>query len=151
MLESILKKVIAGIYAVLVVVGTAQVVSRYAFGFSLSWSEELIRYAFFWSIMLTAGLIAGEGGHLRVDYVSDRLSPSLRRALEIFNDILFFVFSAAILWLGAELTWRAMTGGSRSPAMGLSMGWIYLAFPVGGLFLVGFHIKHCWLRGRETR
>ena len=94
MLEAILKKIIAGIYAVLVITGTAQVLSRYAFGFSLSWSEELIRYSFFWSVMLTAGLIAGHGGHLKVDYVSDRLSPPLRRALQIFNDVLFFVFAA---------------------------------------------------------
>lgn len=150
MLESVLKKIIAGIYAVLVITGTAQVLSRYAFGFSLSWSEELIRYCFFWSVMLTAGLIAGEGGHLKVDYVSDRLSPPLRRALQIFNDVLFFAFAAAILWFGSELVWGAVNGGSRSPAIGLSMGWVYLAFPVGGLLLVGFHLRHCLRHSREA-
>lgn len=151
MIESVLKKIIAGIYALLVIAGTMQVLSRYAFGTSLAWSEEFIRYAFFWSVMLTAGLVAGTGEHLRVDYVSDRLSAPWRRALMLFNDLLFFVFASAILWLGAQLAWRATAGGSRSPAMDISMGWIYLAFPVGGLLLVGFHIKHCWLRDREPK
>ncbi|MDF2810037.1 MAG: TRAP-type C4-dicarboxylate transport system, small permease component [Microvirga sp.] len=144
----LVRYVVAAMYALLVIVGTAQVLSRYAFGMSLAWSEELIRYTFFWSVMLTAAVIAGEGGHLKVDYVSDRLSPPLRRTLQFFNDILFFVFSAALLVLGGDLVWRAVEGGSRSPAMGISMGWVYLAFPVGGLLLIGMHVRYC-LRSRR--
>jgi len=142
MISGPVKHVVAGIYALLVLVGSAQVISRYVLGFSLPWSEELIRYAFFWSVMLTAGLVAGDGAHLKVDYVSDVLSPRGRKILRSFNDVLMLVFAAALIWFGGDLVWRAVEGGSRSPAMGISMGWIYLAFPVGGALLAGMHVWH---------
>ena len=43
-------------YAVLVVVGFAQVLFRFVFESPLSWSEELIRYVFVWSVFLTAAI-----------------------------------------------------------------------------------------------
>jgi TRAP-type C4-dicarboxylate transport system permease small subunit len=150
MIAGPVKYIVSIIYALLVLVGSAQVVCRYALGFSLPWSEEFIRYAFFWSVMLTAGLVAGDGAHLKVDYVSDVLSPRARRALEAFNDALMLIFAAALIWFGGDLVWRAVEGGSRSPAMGISMGWIYLAFPVGGALLAGMHIWHMLNRHRSA-
>jgi TRAP-type C4-dicarboxylate transport system permease small subunit len=150
MIAGPLKHIVAALYALLVLLGSAQVLSRYALGFSLPWSEELIRYSFFWSVMLTAALIAGDGAHLKVDYVSDKLSPRGRRTLELFNDGLMLIFAAALIWFGGNLVWRAVDGGSRSPAMGISMGWVYLAFPVGGALLAGMHIWHMVHRHRST-
>ncbi|MBX3576179.1 MAG: TRAP transporter small permease [Rhizobiaceae bacterium] len=150
MIAGPIKHIVAAIYALLVLVGSAQVLSRYALGFSLPWSEEFIRYAFFWSVMLTAALVAGDGAHLKVDYVSDTLSPRGRRALELFNDCLMLIFAGALIWFGGDLVWRAVEGGSRSPAMGISMGWIYLAFPVGGTLLGGMHVWHMLHRRRTV-
>lgn len=147
MISPAIRHIVAAIYALLVIVGGAQVVSRYALGFSLAWSEEFIRYAFFWSVMLTASLIASDGAHLAVDYFSHRYPPRIRRLFELFNDILFLAFAGILIWFGGDLALRALEGGSRSPAMGISMAWIYLAFPVGGILLAGMHLKHCLTRG----
>lgn len=146
-----IKGVVAALYAIIVAVGTLQVLSRFVFGFSLSWSEELIRYLFFWSVLLTAAVIAGEGGHLRVDYLSERMSPPLRRGVEHFNDLLFLAFAGALVWLGGELAWRAAEGGSRSPAMEVSMAWVYAAFPIGGALMIGLHLRHWRERVRSGK
>ena len=53
-LDKVLAWLVAAGYAVIVVVGFAQVVFRYVLESPLSWSEELVRYVFVWSVFLTA-------------------------------------------------------------------------------------------------
>ena len=65
------------VYSYLLVVPLlfVQVVSRYVFNHSLSWSEELARYIFIWQVWLGSSYCVKENRHIRIDIFTEHLSP----------------------------------------------------------------------------
>lgn len=151
MLKQIVRGAIVTCYGTIILVGAAQVFCRFVLKVSLSWSEELIRYTWIWSVLLTAALILDESGHMRVDYLVDHLPDGLRRAFAHLNDSLIMVFAIVLATMGTDLAWLAGNAGSRSPAMQLGMGWVYLAFPIGGGLMVWFHACAVFRRWRNRQ
>lgn len=107
------------------------VVSRYVFGDSLNWSEEVARYLMIWITFIGAGLAMREGKHVAIEYVQGLLP---RRAQPWFRALIGLVilgFLAVLLVVGiqfSEFAWR-----QRSPVMQWPMGAVYLAIPIGAL------------------
>ena len=62
-----------------------QVVMRYVFQNSLSWSEELARYIFLWQTWLGASYAVKEHRHLRVEMLADRFKGRARLVFELFD------------------------------------------------------------------
>ena len=69
-----------------------QVIMRYIFNNSLSWSEELVRYIFIWQIWLGASVGAKNNDHIRIEIFSNKLKQKPREALEIVINLMIFVF-----------------------------------------------------------
>jgi len=84
--------------AIMVIVIFSQVVMRYVFNNSLSWSEELARYLFIWFSWI--GVSAGykDGEHLRVELLATNLK---RRGLVKANEVLTIIVS--LIWLATTL------------------------------------------------
>ena len=75
MLDKLLGKVRAVLYGfsciammVMLITIFSQVVTRYGFGYTPEWSEELARYLFVYVVFLGSALIMGESGHLAVEF-----------------------------------------------------------------------------------
>jgi TRAP-type transport system small permease protein len=115
------------------------VVTRYAFGFSLNWAEESSRYLMIWVTYLGAGLAMREGRHVAIEYLQgllpERLAPYARGVVALL--ILAFMGTLGVLGVQiAQFAWR-----QRTPVLGLPQGFVYLAIPIGaGLFVVHFLI-----------
>lgn len=125
------------VVAVTVMLGSALVgtVSRYlTFLPSISWGEEMTRFAGIWSVFLVAGLTIRHGAHLGVDFLTARLPPRARSGLRLVNCVFILAFSGLLLVYGLRLAAENM--GQYSPALEWSMGAIYLCIPIGAALMI---------------
>jgi TRAP-type C4-dicarboxylate transport system permease small subunit len=112
----------------------AQIAGRFAFGYSLFWSDELARYLLVWIAFLGMSIGVHRGIHPGVDSLVRALPPTWRRAAGLAAAtccLLFFLIMAGHGALLVHRTWL-----QRSPSLGLRMGIPYLAVPVAGLLML---------------
>jgi len=112
-----------------------QVVSRYVFGFSLEWSEELARFLFVWTVFLGSALIMGESGHLAVRLLPEKLSGTWAGiSLDLFINACSYIFILLLIVQGGKMT-ETMTF-QTAPGLGISMSWVYAVLPLSGLLMI---------------
>ena len=99
---------------VMVVLTTYQVIVRYIFNSPSTWSEELVGYLFGWSTMLGATIVSGERGHMNIPVLVDRFNPTMRKAFNIFAEIIAFV-SPRPFWCSAVFRCPSWLWDSRPP------------------------------------
>ncbi|NYT59025.1 TRAP transporter small permease [Alcaligenaceae bacterium] len=120
----------------------AQVFMRYVMGDSLTWSEELARYAFIWATYLGVAYGVKRNAHICVEAAVTRLPGLYRHYASILSHVLFIVFAVLVVKEGYALTLKIFSFGQQSSAMGLPMGYIYLA-PTVGFALVILRLLQC--------
>lgn len=129
----VLEAIAVGGMALVLVVGGAQVFSRYVMGHSLVWSEELMRVAIIWLVMLTAGLAYSRGQFLGMRILVERLPAGAQRAADVVSALLMIGFLLVIFWYGSMFAWR--TRLQSVPAMQVSLLWIHGSIAVGAVLL----------------
>ena len=76
--------------AIMTILVFIQVVMRYVFSNSLSWSEELARFIFLWLSWIGASYAVKERSHFRVEMFADMIKGTARRQFEYFILIVWF-------------------------------------------------------------
>ncbi len=143
-LDKVLAWLVAAGYAVIVVVGFAQVVFRYALATSLSWSEELVRYVFVWSVFLTAAIVFNRNGHIAIDFMVDFYPPRLRQAARAVSSGCALVAVAIVFVLGVQLILSPSIWFQKSPAMEIPMAIPYASIPVGCALMLVNIVRSTW-------
>ncbi|SBW09904.1 Tripartite ATP-independent periplasmic transporter DctQ component [uncultured delta proteobacterium] len=114
-----------------------QVIMRYIFGNSLSWSEELARYLFVWQIWLGVSYAARNRTHLRITIVKDRLSPNAQKILELAVTAVWVGFGLFVAYKGSTLVMKVARFNQLSSALQIPMMYVHMAVPVGcGLMVI---------------
>ncbi len=114
-----------------------QVIMRYVFSSSLSWSEELARYIFMWLSWIGASYAVKERSHFRVEMFANLLKGPRREKFELAILVIWFAFALVMAWLGTRLMIFLMETGQISSAMEIPMSWVYASVPAGcGLMAV---------------
>ncbi len=117
-----------------------QVITRYIFGHSFEWSEEIARFLFVWVVFLGSALIMGESGHLAVRMLPERCKDTtFGFILEIFINFCSYVFILLLIVQGGKMT-QTMTF-QTAPALGISMSWVYCIIPISGFLMLLYLIK----------
>ncbi|WP_217920684.1 TRAP transporter small permease [Vreelandella titanicae] len=109
----------------------AQVFMRYVMNDSLTWSEELARYAFIWATYIGVACGVKRNAHICVEAVVTKLPVLYQRYAAIVAHLLFIVFALMVVKEGYALTLKVLSFGQKSSALGIPMGWVYLAPTVG--------------------
>ncbi|MDR1048599.1 MAG: TRAP transporter small permease [Synergistaceae bacterium] len=117
--------------ALMTVLVFCQVVMRYVFSNSLSWSEELARFIFMWLSWVGASYAVKERSHFRVEMFANLLKGRSRKIFELAILAVWFAFSVILAWLGTRLTLFLMETGQISAAMEIPMSWVYASVPAG--------------------
>jgi C4-dicarboxylate transporter DctQ subunit len=132
--EKAVRYALVGIVAVMTIIIILQVLLRYVFLYSLSWSEEVARYLMIWASFLGAGLAVKYGLHIGVEYVINLLPRGPKRAVGFAAkfSILFFLILFTVG--GLQVAWALRD--QDSPALLFSMFYAYLSAPVGGVFMI---------------
>ncbi|MBF85209.1 MAG: hypothetical protein CL489_12180 [Acidobacteria bacterium] len=133
---------VIGLTAILVVDVLWQVCSRYVFSSPSSWTEELATFLLIWVGLLGAAVAFREHAHLGIEYLPARMSPRIRCAVEVLALASTALFCVLVLvYGGATLVIRTVSLLQTSPALGLPMGYVYLALPVGGFFMTVYSLQ----------
>jgi TRAP-type C4-dicarboxylate transport system permease small subunit len=114
----------------------ANVALRYLTDYSILWAEEASRYAMIWLTFIGSGLVLRYGGHIGIDTLQERLpahAPAIRAAIFALM-LAFFVF---MVWIGAR--YATLTWAQTTPVMGIPIGAVYLAMPIG-FALMALHL-----------
>jgi len=139
-----LRKVLYGISVTAMIVMLAiifmQVITRYVFGFSFEWSEELARFLFVWVVFLGSALIMGEEGHLAVELLPRLLNKTKPGfVLNLFINACGYVFIFLLIVQGWKMT-STMTF-QTAPGLGISMSYVYFIMPLSGVLMLMYHVK----------
>jgi TRAP-type C4-dicarboxylate transport system permease small subunit len=108
-----------------------QVVMRYVFSNSLSWSEELARYVVLWLSWIGASYAVKERAHFRVEMLANLVKGRARKVFELFVLLVWFAFCLFLVRYGTSVVLHQIDRGQYSPAMNMHMSLPYAAVPVG--------------------
>ena len=113
----------------------AQVFFRFVLNASLTWSEELSRFAFIWLVYMGAVLGAKERIHIRVT-AFHRLLPAAARGWVIpAADLLWVSINLTFAYQGALQVGHLLRFSYISPALQWNMAVIYSVVPIGFAFM----------------
>lgn len=124
----VLERACAVLFILMTLLLFAQVVLRYVFAASLFWAEELARFSMVWLVFLGSVMAACTGAHTRIGFFVDLLPAVPRRCVEGGVTLVCAAAAGTIAWYGLTVARLGML--SKSPAMGLPLGYVYSAAPL---------------------
>ena len=119
-----------------------QVLMRYVFAQTPSWSEELAILMFAWCALGGLALGVREGFHVRMDLLLERLSSSARVWAERGIDAITATLGGYLAVAG----WRYvdMTRGATSAAIQYPIECLHALAPVAGVLMAVFALERLW-------
>ena len=138
-LDTLVGGICVFLFAVMVVVGTYQIVTRFVFNNPSTISEELLTYTFAWMAMFASALVFGKRDHMRMTFLVDKLPDSKRRILEIGIEVLVVAFAVIVLIYGG-FTIMQLTMTQKTASLGIMMGVVYSVVPVCGILIAVYGI-----------
>lgn len=147
---------LVGSLAFTVVLIFVQVVLRYVFNSSLTWSEELTRYIFIWQIWMGTSIAFRDKKHIVLEVISGKLKGRGKIAFAILADLIWLFFCVYIVIGGFDLTASMARRGALSTGLRMPLQYVYAALPVSQLVVcirivaevVGY-IKELFGKGKE--
>lgn len=134
MLNKFFGYALAFIMAFMTIIIFWQVIARYVVGSSLAWSEELSRFLMIFMIMIGASLALRENQLISVEVVPEMLRGRVKKWLTVIVHLISIFFYTIIIMFG----WKVAQsfGNQIAPGTGISMFFIYLSLPLGGVLLL---------------
>ncbi len=115
----------------------ANVVVRYLTNFSFAFTEEISVFLMVLVALLAGSSVMAKGGHLKILFVVDRLSPARRRTLGLLANAATAVMFLLLAIFGARMAWDEYRFEVTSPGLGVPT-WIYTVFlPLLSLAIFG--------------
>lgn len=137
--EAFLAALCALFFTSMVTLGVATVVFRFLIQSSLAFPDELIRYLFIWLVFLGAAIAFRRNLHAAIGVFVGMLPDAPRRAALLIATGLSAAFFALMVVYGVRLTLRVAP--QISPALEVSMAWVYAAAPAGGAVLFVYALE----------
>jgi TRAP-type C4-dicarboxylate transport system permease small subunit len=138
-IDSVLRVFMMVALSIMVTLIFAQILFRYVFMSSLSFSEELARYFFIWMTFLGSSVAIREKSHLKVTMFVDFLkSEKVKRNIHTIADLCSLGFLAVLAVFGFEAAHKILSFGQTSPTMEfLEIGFVYYIIPIASVFMIG--------------
>ena len=134
-MKKITDNILAILLGLIVVIMFTQVLFRYAFNNSLSWTEEIAKFIFVWITFIGAALCFREKMHLGVDFLIRKLPRKFSKYQLVVNTLLIVLFNGLMVLIG--FSWVINVSGTLSPAVGLPLNIVfYAALPVSAVISV---------------
>ena len=133
-----LEEYTAGIaIGILGVITFANVVVRYLTNFSFAFTEELSVFLMVLVALLGGSSVMAKGGHLKIMFVVDRVSPERRRVVGLIANAVTAIMFLLLAIFGARMAWDEYRFEVTSPGLGVPT-WIYTVWlPLLSLAIFG--------------
>lgn len=120
-----------GLMSAMTLIIFIQVVMRYVFQNSLSWSEELARYLFIWLVYIGISYGCKIMKHIKIDAALRLFPEKARPYVVILGDLCVLTFSVYIVLTGIQFLGFQSSMGKISPALKIPVEFISAAPMVG--------------------
>lgn len=126
-----------------------EVVMRYFLNRPQVWVIEISEYLLLWVTFLVAAWLLKEEGHVKMDFVLNRLSPRTQSLLNGITSCLCVIVWLALTWYSGQVVWRFLQLDIVTATLKLPRAPIYAIVPVGSflLFIQFFRRSYGFLRG----
>ncbi len=149
-INRVIENLLILIFALLVIDVLWQVFGRYVLQQSFSFTEEFARFALIWLSILGAAYLNGKREHLSMDFLLRKLSPEKKRKRMQIIEILMFIFALVVMVIGGgNLVYTTLYLGQVSPAMHISLGYVYAIVPISGLLIMFYSIYNFTQYGNQ--
>jgi TRAP-type C4-dicarboxylate transport system permease small subunit len=135
-LDEHLEKLLCGSFLLLLVgcLG-AQIFMRYVLRSGLTWTEELSRFAFVWTIYLGMSLAAKQQQHVRVTAQYLLIPQRMRAFMWLASDVVWVTFNLIFTVQGIGLVQHALQFPETTSSLRWSAAYIYTIIPIGFLLM----------------
>ncbi len=119
-----------------------QVFTRFVMRDPSSWTEELAIFLLIWIGLLGSAVALRRKAHLGIDIIVTRMSERWARitAIFVFSCVVFFALTVLFIG-GIKMVVVVLMNNQISPALGVKMGYIYLALPISGFFITIYAVE----------
>ncbi len=126
--------------ASILLVGIAVIVNwgvfcRYVLFAPLPWSEQIPKYAMIWMGFLGASVGISRNRHIGFDILVTRLPSMIKKIIVIAGRIILLFFLVMMTIYGVSFAF-AVGFSSKAPMLPIPMFYLFLAVPVGGVFMI---------------
>jgi TRAP-type C4-dicarboxylate transport system permease small subunit len=109
---------------------TIQVVSRYIFGISYSWIDELSRYSLIWFAYLSATYAIIFNAHIKIDLLVKIWPLKLRNKIKLFSNVIFFIYCIVVAYHSADWIIGLHRAKTVSMGTGIQMSYFAVIIPI---------------------
>lgn len=129
------------LFALMTIIGTYQIVTRYCFNRPSTMSEELLTYSFTWMALLASAYVFGKRDHMRMGFLADQVSGPARKLLEVASDIMTFLLAGVVMLYGGSAITK-LTMIQKTASLQVPMAYIYMMVPISGVLIMIFSIMN---------
>lgn len=121
----------SAILAFILIILSYQVILRFIFHSTNSWSEELSRYMFVWFVYATASFAIYNNAHIKIDAFIKLYPLIIRPYVKVLGNIIFIIYALAVTYYSSDYVMDIMKSNQISLGLGVKMAYMYAAIPVG--------------------
>lgn len=119
-----------------------QVILRYFFNYSISWSEEVSLLMIVWFIFIGCSVTAKEDGHISMEILENILPKKGKMVSVIIVNIINVIFCGIIIYAGIGMVRNAIELNSLATSINMPLWFTYVSVPVGmTLMLIQYVFK----------
>ncbi len=126
--------ILVALFAFMAVMNFLNVVCRYCFANSFSFTEEVTITAFVWVSMVGIAVGYKRLAHLGMSFLVDNMPKKVQPFMALLSMICSVVLILLLFQYGSEMVSNQMRLGSKTPALGMPMYIQGLSIPVGAIF-----------------
>lgn len=135
--DRMVEVVLVSLMAVMVVVVSWQVATRYLLNDPSSITEELASYLLIWISLLGAAYAVRRRAHLGIDILVRAMEPRGRRAAAYVGLATIATFALLVLVVGGlRIVYVTLTLDQISAALRIPIGYVYLVLPFSGVLMM---------------
>ena len=136
------------IFSILTVILFVNVVTRFCFHYTATWSEQAARYLFVWMTFAGVSLAGKTSSHLQVTVANMVFGEERAKTVFLIGDVIVVLFGCLLTYKIFGVMMRVMSTGQVFPAMTWLPSWtLYLS---GVLGMAGFTLRVIQRRYRTS-
>lgn len=112
---------------------------RYVLGSALAWTEEVSKFLMIWMALMGAPVGLHLGTHVGIDALKAALKGRSHFSLLLLGQLI--ILSLLWVWIKEGIAMTMMARMQTASSVDLSLGWVYLAIPVGSFMMLMIAIQ----------
>jgi TRAP-T family tripartite ATP-independent periplasmic transporter, membrane protein len=128
-----------------------QIVLRYVFKNSLSWSEELVRYMFVWSTFIGIPYSIKNNTSIRVNQFKTAMPIKVQNILSYVDKFIIFILFLIMAVFSIDIVNSSFASGQSSAAMGIPYWLIQISVPIGSVLSLIRIVQNVMAINKESK